>query len=273
MKNLRLFKFHANYLNNKFIMTRNELYPIASTCLDDNDLHIDNMFEYVNYIESDGESYINTKIPLNIGKQSLEIKYKFNDLARAQEIVFGQAYNGHGYHTLCLLKYAYDDAKNPNRLYGYMALNSTYATSATAGQNTSGAVSIMNPININNVYVFNWNINDTTGAWDIRHNGIIKKTGNGSAYYNATIAKDLFLFGRGNGNNSVTSATGARYLFKGRIYYVKIWNGLPENNDIAHHLVPIRLMPGNLALQRYGFIDKITNKIYFSSTSVEFTGG
>ena len=276
MKNLRLFKFHANYLNNKFIMTRNELFPIASTCLDDNDLHIDNMFEYVNYIEGDGNSYINTKIPLNIGKQSLEIKYKFNDLERAQESVFGQAYRSTGYHTLCLLKFSYDDAKYPNKLYGYMALNSTSATSATAGQNTSGAV-IDVTININNNYVFNWNIEDTKGAWDIRHNGTIRKTGDGSAYYNATIAKDLFLFARGGSTS--TTATSSNTMssldvpFKGRIYYVKIWNGLPENNDIAHYLVPIRLMPGNLALQRYGFIDKVTNKMYFSSTSVEFTGG
>lgn len=272
MKNLRLFNFHANYLNNKFIMTRNELYPIASTCLDDNDLHIDNMFEYVNYIEGDGNSYINTEIPLNIGKQSLEIKYKFNDLARAQEIVFGQAYNGLGHHTLCLLKYAYDHEKYPNKLYGYMALNSASANSATAGQNTSGAT-INVIIDINNNHIFNWNIDDTNGAWDIRHDGTTKRTGDGSAYYNATIAKDLFLFGRGNGSNSATSATEGMYLFKGRIYYVKIWNGLPENNDIAHYLVPIRLMPGNSALQRYGFIDKVTNKMYFSSTSVEFTGG
>ena len=157
-----------------------------------------------------------------------------------------------------------------------MALNNDYATGGTSGTNKSGAVSIMNPININNNYVFNWNINDTNGAWDIRHNGIIKKTGNGSAYYNATIAKDLFLFARGGGNTTATSSNTKSDLdvpFKGRIYYVKIWNGLPENNDIAHYLVPIRLMPGNLALQRYGFIDKVTNKMYFSSTSVEFTGG
>lgn len=255
MKNLRLFNFHANYLNNKFIMTRNELFPIASTCLDDNDLHIDNMFEYVNYIENPGGAWINTGIDYNNGYNCFEIKYKFNDLAHSEEAIIGHGAKVTDY-THTLLKYAYNHSSWPNYLYYYCCFASNYSN------RPGGYVDVQN-IHIDlNSHTYKYVIS-TNGTAYFYYDGtkIITFT-DSQSYYQAAQTKQTYLFTYDN--------TGADNFY-GRIYYLKIWNA--SDNEVLHHLVPIRLMPGNSALQRYGFIDKVTNKMYFSSTSVEFTGG
>lgn len=258
MKNLRLFNFHANYLNNKFIMTRNELYPIASTCLDDNDLHIDNMFEYVNYIENPGGAWINTGIDYNNGHNYFEIKYKFNDLAHSEEAIIG-----HGamakYYTHTLLKYAYNNSSSSlaNILYYYCC----YTSEVNGTNRPAWYVDVQNHQIDLNPHTYKYVIS-TAGMASFYFDGVETKTFNASSWYQSTQTKQTYLFTYDN--------TGTDNFY-GRIYYLKIWN--TADNKVLHHLVPIRLMPGNSALQRYGFIDKITNKMYFSSTSVEFTGG
>lgn len=254
MKNLRLFNFHANYLKNKFIMTRNELYPIASTCLDDNDLHIDNMFEYVNYIENPGGAWINTGIDYNNGYNCFEIKYKFNDLAHGDEVIIG--HEGRiGNYTHTLLKYAYNNSSSS------LANNLFYYCSWGSSSSNRTAREIDTPIDLNpHTYKY---VISTTGTASFYFDGSLLRTFTDSqSWYQSTQTKQTYLFTYEN--------TGADNFY-GRIYYLKIWNA--ADNEVLHHLIPIRLMPGNSALQRYGFIDKVTNKMYFSSTSVEFTGG
>lgn len=253
MKNLKLYNLHTNYLNNKaYIQLGNDIYPYASSCLDDMDLHIDKGYEIINYIENNSTAYINTNIPYNNITSNFEIKFKFNEMNRGTESIIGNE-STFGNYSHSLYKYAYNHSSYPNRLYYYSGYSSS-TTSRSANQ-------MLNPIDLEPhtyKYIFT---SSSVGTFYI--DGILKYSYSVDAQYvNSYVPRPTtFLFNR---------YANTTENFYGRIYYYKVWDN--TNNTIIHYLLPIRTA-NTIGTKRYGFVDACTGKTYFSSTSVELTGG
>lgn len=253
MKNLKLFNFHSNYIKQMSVINNNIIYPIASTCKDDNDLHIDNMFELVEYVENDDNGWINTDILYNTGLHSYEIKFQFigdDYLERGMEVVIGHGKWTNDYcNSLFKFSYNYSTSSVRNKVYQFSSFGNVddyshrYSTS-------------LDSVDLNS-HVYKYVISDD-GIITWYYDNVIKKgplntaTATPQTDYQSCLSRNVYLFAQ----NSVGESN-----FQGRIYYLKIWD---SSDRLLHYLLPIRINNSNVT-NNVGFVDTCTGKTYFSS--------
>lgn len=206
-----------------------------STLLEKTDLILgeSGLYKWLEYIQSDGNQFINTELPIN-SNVKIEIAYEYVDEVDTNDTLLGLVYDD--------MNYQINFENTGTYVYGEDSVNNL-------GLNTQNEITTLKIVE-NKIY----KINNTTTEYE-KIGTLTKQTMSAPAY--------LYLFGlNNNGNISRGCAI--------KLHYCKIYSKLSNKNwNLERHYIPVI----NKATEEVCLFDRITKVFYENVGTGEFVAG
>lgn len=206
-----------------------------STLLEKTDLILgeSGLYKWLEYIQSDGNQFINTELPIN-SNVKIEIAYEYVDSVDTNDTLLGLVYDD--------MNYQINFENTGTYVYGEDSVNNL-------GLNTQNEITTLKIVE-NKIY----KINNITTEYE-KIGTLTKQTMSAPAY--------LYLFGlNNNGNISRGCAI--------KLHYCKIYSKLSNKNwNLERHYIPVI----NKATEEVCLFDRITKVFYENVGTGEFVAG